>query len=163
MPDLSIAENLVIGFHADSSFTHRWILPFKNKWFLRRDVIKGYAQKLANEYGVKAPDVDLPAGTLSGGNMQRLILARELSFNPALLLADKPTSGLDVGSQEYIRRRLVGLIDRGNAVLLVSEDLDEVLKLSGRIAVIYEGEIVGLVSADKATKEDIGLMMVGGR
>ncbi len=101
------------------------------------------------------------AGKLSGGNIQKLILAREFSLDPDLLIADKPTSGLDVGSQESVRRRLMDERGAGKAILLVSEDLDEIMMMSDRIAVMYEGRIVDIVRAEDTTKEEIGEMMTG--
>jgi len=105
--------------------------------------------------------VDKPAGKLSGGNILKLILAREFSGDPDLLIADKPTSGLDVGSEESVRRRLMEERGRGKAILLVSEDLDEVTKMSDRIAVMYDGEIMGVIGAGEVTREEMGEMIAG--
>jgi len=101
------------------------------------------------------------AGKLSGGNLQKLILAREFSRDPQLLIADKPTSGLDIGSQEYIHRKLMEKRAEGKAILLISEDLDEVLGMSDRIAIMYEGRIVDVVQAERVSKEEIGEMITG--
>ncbi|MFQ6075656.1 MAG: ABC transporter ATP-binding protein [Candidatus Bathyarchaeia archaeon] len=163
LPDLSIGENAVLGVHSEPPFAHRWFLPLGKRWFINHDEINKYAERLIREYNVETPSVEKPAGKLSGGNIQRLILARALSRSPDLLLADKPTSGLDVGSQEQIRRRLMEEREKGKAVLLISEDLDEIMMMSDRIAVMYEGEIVAVVPAEEATREEIGEMMAGGR
>ena len=103
----------------------------------------------------------MPAKLLSGGNLQRLLLARELSLRPRLLVAVHPTRGLDVGATEFVRRALLDARSAGTAILLSSEDLDEVLSVSDRVAVIYEGRIMALLPADEAHVEDVGLLMAG--
>ena len=113
------------------------------------------------EYDVKTPSLDTPTSSLTGGNIQKLILARELSGDLKVLPAAQPTRGVDIGASEYIHRRLIEQRSAGTAVLVVSEDLDEVFALSDRIAVIYEGQIVGIVDPATATREEIGLMMAG--
>lgn len=115
------------------------------------------------EYTVKTPSLSTPTSSLSGGNIQKLILARELSGTPDLLIAAQPTRGVDIGAAEYIHERLIKQRSEGTAVLMVSEDLDEIFALSDRIAVIYEGEIIGVVDAKETTREEIGLMMAGVR
>jgi simple sugar transport system ATP-binding protein len=162
LPDLSIVENLILGVHSRPPFTHPWVLPFDKRWFIHQSNVNEYARWLVKEYEVDTPDIDLPAGRLSGGNIQRLILARELSRGPDLLVADKPTTGLDVGSQERVRRLLMKEREKGKAVILVSEDLDEIIMMSDRIAVMYNGTIVGLVPAKGVSKEMLGVMMAGG-
>lgn len=159
--NLSLAENLIIGSHSKPPFAHRWFLPVGKRWFTNPNEINKYAERLIKEYNVETPSVEKPAGKLSGGNIQKLILARELSRDPDFLLADKPTAGLDVGSQEFIRKLLMKERERGKAILLISEDLDEIMMISDRIAVMYEGEIVAIVPTKKANKEKIGLMMIG--
>ncbi len=154
LPDCSVSENLVLGVHSRP--------PFAYRWFTYPDQFNKYARKLVAEYDIDTTSIEKPAGKLSGGNMQRLILARELSRDPDIILADKPTSGLDVGSQEFIRQRLMKERDRGKAILLISEDLDEIMMMSDRIAVMYEGSIVKVVPVEEATKEEIGEMMAGG-
>jgi ABC-type uncharacterized transport system ATPase subunit len=150
-------------------------LPILNNAIIKkyRDFSKGplldytkareYAKRIVKEFGVKTPNIAYPTRTLSGGNLQKLILARELARDPNLLIANQPTRGLDVGATEEIRSRLLDERARGRAILLISEDLDEVLSLSDRIAVIYGGEIVGMVSGENANLDDIGLMMAGSK
>jgi len=161
MPELSIRENIMLGTHSRRPFANRGALPFENLWFINQDQVDEYAKRLVEEYNIDTPSVVKPAGRLSGGNLQKLILARELSRDPQLLIADKPTSGLDIGSQEFIRRKLMGKRDEGKAILLISEDLDEVLGMSDRIAIMYEGRIVNIVQAKRVSKEQIGEMITG--
>ena len=163
LPDQSVVENLILGVHSQPPFAYAWFLPSDKKWFLKHTAVNEYAKKLVSEYDVETPDLTQLAGKLSGGNIQRLILARELSRRPDLLVADKPTAGLDVGAQERIRRRLLNEKEQGKAILLISEDLDEIILMSDRIAVMYEGKIVGVSSASSVTKETIGAMMTGER
>ncbi len=131
--------------------------------FLNYKKIRKRAEKLVKEFDVQAPAVDTLARVLSGGNLQKLILAREISADPAILVAVHPTQGLDVGATESVRRSLLDQRARGCAVLLISEDLDEVMQLSDRIAVIYEGEIMNIIPAAGADRNEIGLMMAGTR
>jgi general nucleoside transport system ATP-binding protein len=148
--ELSVAENLALE-HLDE-FVERGMLD-------RKKILKN-AQDLISQYQIKASPTDRTR-TLSGGNLQKVILARVLSRNPQVVIASQPTRGLDVGATEYVRARLLEQRDHGAAVLLVSEDLDEVLALSDRIAVIYEGRIVGILPAQEATVAKLGLMMSG--
>lgn len=150
--ELSVAENLALEHLAD----------FVTTGMLDHRRIRKHAENLIEEYQIKASPADRMR-TLSGGNMQKIILARALSRNPQLVLASQPTRGLDVGATEYVRTKLLEQRNQGAAVLLLSEDLDEILALSDRIAVIYEGRIVGLLSAEEAEQEKLGLLMSGGR
>ena len=127
---------------------------------LDRKAMLENAQRLIKEYQIKASPGD-HTRTLSGGNMQKVLFARALSQDPQVVIASQPTRGLDVGATDYIRTKLLEQRDAGAGVLLISEDLDEVMALSDRIAVIYEGEIVGMVPVEKATGEQLGLMMSG--
>jgi ABC-type uncharacterized transport system ATPase subunit len=122
-----------------------------------------YAERIIKEFGVKTPNMHYPTKTLSGGNLQKLILARELARNPRLLIASQPTRGLDVGATEEIRSKLIEERAHGRGVLLISEDLDEIFSLSDRIAVMFEGQIMGIVQAEDAKREDVGLMMAGSK
>jgi ABC-type uncharacterized transport system ATPase subunit len=135
--------------------------PFAEGPSLHFDQIYSYAQRVAGEFDVRTPSIALPVQNLSGGNQQKVIVAREFSRPIKLLIAAQPTRGLDVGSIEYIHRRLIQRRDEGVAVLLVSVELDEIMALSDRIAVMYEGKIVGTVDADKISREELGLLMAG--
>ena len=150
--ELTVAENLVLEHLGD----------FISAGTLDRRRIRQHAERLIAEYQIKASPTDR-ARTLSGGNMQKLILARALSREPRVVIASQPTRGLDVGATEYVRGKLLEQRGRGAAVLLLSEDLDEVLALSDRIAVIYEGRIVGVLPGTEADVEQLGLMMSGVR
>jgi simple sugar transport system ATP-binding protein len=120
------------------------------------------SRKLLQEFDVRGGSPTTPAGALSGGNQQKIVLAREIDSNPKVLIAAQPTRGLDVGAIEFVHRRLVEQRDSGRAVLLVSLELEEILSLSDRILVIYEGRIVGEFPPT-ATEEELGLAMTGGR
>jgi simple sugar transport system ATP-binding protein len=155
VPGMSVAENLVL-----KDYRHP---PFSQGPFLNYQAIRAHADELIARYAVATPGPDTPVKLLSGGNIQRVILARETSGSPRLLIAAHPTSGLDVGATEYIRQSLLVQREQGTAVLLVSEDLEEVLTLSDRVAVMFEGEIMGILRADEADLETIGLMMAGAK
>jgi len=151
--DFSVQENLFLHDHASPQYTHSIFMDFAK--------MSARARELVAEFAVKTPRLNTPLKNLSGGNIQKLILARELSRRPKVLIASQPTRGVDIGSTEYIHQRLVEQRDAGTAILLISEDLDEVRALSDRIAVMYEGRITGVVERDQATVEQIGLMMAG--
>jgi ABC-type uncharacterized transport system ATPase subunit len=148
--ELSVAENLALE-NLDA-FTHNGMMDNK--------AIQANAVKLIGEYQIKASPADRMR-TLSGGNMQKVLLARALANNPRVVVASQPTRGLDVGATEYVRSRLLDQRKAGSAVLLISEDLDEVIALSDRIAVIYAGRIMGILPAHEVTVEQLGLMMSG--
>lgn len=135
--------------------------PFASRGALKHQAIDENAQKLIKQFDVRTPSAFVPVSKLSGGNQQKVIVARELSRPLKLLIANQPTRGLDVGSIEYIHSQIVVQRDQGSAVLLVSAELDEILALADRIAVMYRGEIVGVVDAKTATKAELGLMMAG--
>lgn len=137
--------------------------PFAQGVSVQFDAIHHFADRVVEEFDVRTPSIALPAQNLSGGNQQKVIVARELSRPIKLLIASQPTRGLDVGSIEYIHQRLVQKRDEGCAVLLVSTELDEIMAVSDRIAVMYEGHIVGTVDADKVSREELGLLMAGAR
>jgi simple sugar transport system ATP-binding protein len=124
-------------------------------------VIKERATQLTRQYDVRTPSIDTNVGSLSGGNQQKVIIARELTRPVKLLIASQPTRGLDVGSIEFIHRQIVDARDRGAAVLLISAELDEILALSDRIAVMYKGRILETVDAKDASREKLGLLMAG--
>ncbi len=135
--------------------------PFSNGVVINDKAVVNAAETQVKEYDVRTPSILAGAGTLSGGNQQKVIVAREFSRPNKLLIASQPTRGLDVGSIEYIHRRIIEQRDGGTAVLLVSTELDEIRALSDRIAVMFEGRIVAVVRAAEVTKEQIGLLMAG--
>ena len=149
----SIADNLVLN-----SYYHE---PFARGFTRDEEAINANAQKLVKEYDVRTPSPFVPVANLSGGNKQKVIIARELSRSVKLLIAAQPTRGVDVGSIEFIHQTIVAERDRGAAVLVISAELDEVMSLSDRIAVIYHGKIVAIIPGDEATREDLGLLMAG--
>jgi simple sugar transport system ATP-binding protein len=151
--EFSVEENLFLQDHASPQFTHGIFLDFPR--------MEAFAGKMVKEFTVKTPRLDTPVKNLSGGNIQKLILARELARKPKVLIAAQPTRGVDIGATEYIHERLLMQRDSGTAILLISEDLDEIRTLSDKIAIIYEGSIMGIVDRDAATVEQIGLMMAG--
>ena len=128
---------------------------------MQEPAIQQNAERLVAEYDVRTPSVLTPVGSLSGGNQQKVIVARELSRMGQLVVAAQQTRGLDVGSIEYIHSQLVRKRDAGAAVLLVSAELDEILSLADRIIVMFEGRIMDIVPIEKATREDLGLLMAG--
>ncbi|MBI3177135.1 MAG: hypothetical protein HYZ35_04010 [Chloroflexi bacterium] len=137
--------------------------PYSRASFLDFNAIATRSAQLVADFNVKTPTIDTPLKNLSGGNIQKMILARELTRHPTVLIAAQPTRGVDIGASEYIHRRLLEQRAAGTATLLISEDLDEIRALSDRIAVIYEGQIVGIVDGRTATAETLGLMMAGER
>lgn len=151
--DFSVAENLILQDHINS--------PYSKGIFLEFNEIADHAAEMICSYSIKTPSQETPIKSLSGGNIQKLILARELSRKPRFLIAAQPTRGVDIGATEYIHNQLLEQRSAGLATLLISEDLDEVQALSDRIVVIFEGEIMGEVSHDEATAEKLGLMMAG--
>lgn len=148
-----VADNLVLNTYH--------IPPFSKGVNLQEDVILSTATKLIQEFDIRTPGPLVTAGSLSGGNQQKVIVAREFSRPIKLLVASQPTRGLDVGSVEYIHNRILQKRDEGCAVLLVSSELDEIMQLSDRIAVMYRGKIIDILPAETATKEGVGLLMAG--
>jgi simple sugar transport system ATP-binding protein len=131
--------------------------------FVRQDgPIRAEAERLAKEFDVRAQSLDVPAATLSGGNQQKVVVAREFRHDLKALVIDQPTRGLDVGSIEFIHKQVIERRDAGVAVLLVSAELDEVLDLSDRVLVMYRGRIVGSFTAAEAQREKVGLLMATG-
>ena len=150
--DFTVQENAILETHANAPLSRHTLFDFGK--------IAAHTTRLVREYDVKTPTLDTPVKSLSSGNIQKLILARELSRQPKLLIAAQPTRGVDIGATEYIHKRLIEQRAQGTAILLISEDLDEVLALADRIAVMYEGEIVGIVPPNTPI-DDLGLMMAG--
>jgi simple sugar transport system ATP-binding protein len=138
-----------------------YVPPFAKGLQLQQQTIVDNGEKLAQQFDIRTPSVYLNASSLSGGNQQKVIVAREFSRPIQLLIASQPTRGLDVGSIEYIHNRIIQKRDEGTGVLLVSSELDEILALSDRIAVMYRGQIMEIVEASKADKEYLGLLMAG--
>ncbi len=150
----SVLENVFLRDHSDERFS--------TSIFLKLGEMEKHSTNLVREFSVKTPTLDTPIKNLSGGNIQKLILARELSRNPKILIAAQPTRGVDIGASEYIHKTLVERRDMGTAILLISEDLDEIRTLSDRIAVIFNGQIVGVMNRNEATVEQIGALMAAG-
>jgi simple sugar transport system ATP-binding protein len=151
--EFDVTENLLLVNHGDSAFRRFGLFDF--------DKIRAHSRRLVDAFAVKTPTLTTPASSLSGGNIQKLIMARELDSSPTVILAAQPTRGVDIGAAEYIHSRLVEQRSEGAAILVISEDLDEVLALADRILVMYEGRIVEEVAAADATREGIGLAMAG--
>jgi simple sugar transport system ATP-binding protein len=149
----SIADNLVLNTYYQPPFAHHGQRNFQ--------AVAENAKKLVEQFDVRTPSPMVPAGNLSGGNQQKVIVARELSRPVKLLIANQPTRGLDVGSIEYIHNQIIKERDGGAAVLLISAELDEVKSLADRIAVMYHGELVAVVQADEISKSELGLLMAG--
>jgi simple sugar transport system ATP-binding protein len=155
VPSLSIKENLIVGLHKRDKFRNGMLIDY--------DSAGDYAKKLVRKFNIDTSDIEKKVGKLSGGNIQKIVLARELSRNPSFILADKPTRGLDVGSQEYTRKVLLEERKKGKAILLISEDLDEISMISDRITVICQGKIVGDKACKETSKEEIGILMAGSK
>src|SRR5262249_17641638 len=150
-----LADNSILGVQREA--------PISGRLLLDRHVIEARAEKMVREYDVRPPNFRLPARALSGGNQQKLIIAREFDIHPKLLLVAQPTRGVDIGATEFIHKQLIALRDHGAAILLVSAELDEVLSLGDRVVVLFEGRIVGKVDPKTVSQEEIGLMMTDGR
>lgn len=151
--DFSLVENVAMNFYFDDDFSGPGIVNYGD--------IRQLTEELISEYDVAAPSPDTKAKNLSGGNLQKIILARVLARKPRLVIANLPTQGLDVGATEFVRNKLVEAKEAKAGVLLISEDLDEVLSLSDRVAPIYEGKFMGIIPGDVAKLEQVGAMMAG--
>jgi len=151
--EFTIAENMILREH------HK--MPYSRYGFLNLRDISRHADELIEQFHVKTPSHETHARNLSGGNIQKVVLAREISRNPRAIVAAQPTRGLDIGATEYVRAQLLEQRKKGAAILLISEDLDEILALSDRIAVIYEGQIMDIVPRANAAPEKLGLLMAG--
>ncbi|MGD9315389.1 MAG: ATP-binding cassette domain-containing protein, partial [Anaerolineae bacterium] len=151
--DFSLVENVVMNFYFDQDYTRRGIVDYGR--------VRKLTEELISEYDVATPSPEIKAKSLSGGNLQKLILARVLSRRPRLLIANLPTQGLDVGATEFVRNKLMEAKKEKAGVLLISEDLDEILSLSDWVAPIYEGRFMGIIPGEEAKREDVGAMMAG--
>ena len=150
--ELTIGENLLLEKHSTRTSRHGWMIDFTSS--------KQYIQDLIREYDIRPPISELPAQSLSGGKCQKIILARELSLQPKLIIASQPTRGLDVKAMNYIHSLFMKEKAKGTAIFLISED-QEIMHLSDRIAVIYEGEINKTFNSGEADRSQIGLFMAG--
>ncbi|HEY80965.1 MAG TPA: ABC transporter ATP-binding protein [Anaerolineae bacterium] len=153
--NMSLSENLIMKNYRQPPMARGPLIDWR--------YVRNFARNLIQRFNIIAPGIQTKARLLSGGNLQKLILARELSSEPGLIIAMHPTQGLDVGATESVRKQLIAEREKGAGILLISEDLDEVMQLSDRILVIYEGEIMGETPADRADRNEIGLMMAGER
>ena len=151
--DFSVADNLILRESGRAPYAAHGLLNFRT--------IRAIAQKLTEQFKVKTPSVMTPIKNLSGGNAQKVIFARELRRNPAVLIAAQPTRGVDIGASEFLRAQLLAQSEQGRAVLLISEDLDELLALSHRIAVLFHGQLMGILGRDEATAQRLGLLIAG--
>lgn len=163
IPEDRHKTGLVMDFSVMKNFTLKeFDTPRFSKFgFLKTNVIKETAEKLVNEYKIKTNGIKAKAKDLSGGNQQKIILSREIGCNPKVIIANQPTRGLDIGAMEYVRQRLLDQKEQGVAVLLISADLEEIFQLADRVAVIYEGKIMGIMDKDQIDINAIGLMMAG--
>jgi simple sugar transport system ATP-binding protein len=151
--EYSIAENMILD---------RWYFEkYSGRVFLKKDEIKKFAEKAVSEFEIKTPGINVPVNSLSGGNLQKVLMARELARNPKVLVVHNPTRGLDIGATHYIHEQLIKQRDAGVGVLMISLDLDEILTVADRIAVIYEGKIMAVMDAKDADVDHIGLLMGG--
>lgn len=151
--DMTLAENIALQTYYQEPNSHHGILDYK--------YINQHACELIEEFDVRTASEIIPAGNLSGGNQQKAVIAREISRDPDLLIISQPTRGLDVGAIEYIHKRIINERDNNKAVLVVSFELDEILNLSDRIAVIHDGQITGVVDPKETTENELGLLMAG--
>ena len=150
---MAVWENLILGHHTRDEFTHGALLD--------RPGIQGFVRRRVGDYDIRVADTNAPVLALSGGNQQKVVVAREFSFNPQVLVAAQPTRGLDIGATEFVMRQLLAARSSGMAVLLISANLEEVLSLSDRIGVIYGGEMVAEFARAEATPAELGLYMTG--
>ena len=151
--EFSLVDNTALNYYFDDDYSHRGILEHKK--------FRELTEQFIADYNVAAPNVDVKAKNLSGGNLQKLVLARVLSRSPRLVIADLPTQGLDIGATEFVRNKLIEAKEKKAGVLLISEDLDEVLTLSDWVAPIYEGTLMAIIPGGRAKREDVGAMMAG--
>jgi simple sugar transport system ATP-binding protein len=151
-----IADNLLMGKHKNKEFT-RWGFHRNQK------TIREYAERIFEKFDIRAPGVDTKVGSLSGGNMQKVVIAREFSFDSQVYIIAQPTRGVDIGAIEFIHNRILEKKEEGAAILLCSADLDEVLRLSDRVITLYEGRITGEFDKDHLEKTEIGYYMTGSR
>jgi simple sugar transport system ATP-binding protein len=150
---LSIEENLVLNQYRNQPFAHGWVRNI--------EAVTTYAQKMIEKFDVRTPSGKNPINSLSGGNKQKVVIAREMSQNSKIIIASQPTRGIDIGSIEFIHNQLLAARDSGVGVLLVSAELDEILSIADRIAVMYGGKIVAILGAENVDRTQIGRLMAG--
>jgi simple sugar transport system ATP-binding protein len=153
--NLPVSDNLGLKAYRNA--------PLANGPLLSHQTLRSFAQQLIAAFNIAPPNPDTPARLLSGGNQQKMVLAREITAGRGMLIAAYPSRGLDVGATEAVRLSLLEQRDKGTAVLLISEELDELFGLSDRIAVLFEGQVMGIVAPEQTTREEVGLMMAGQR
>jgi general nucleoside transport system ATP-binding protein len=153
IPSFKIWENLLLKDHANA--------PFAKAGLLNAELIRSHSESLVASYGIRTPDLETATGKLSGGNIQRLILAREISRQPKVLVAAYPTRGLDIGAAEYVHEMLINASREGMGVILISEELEEVQKLSDRVAVFFDGRIMDVLMVEAADEKTLGFLMAG--
>jgi len=149
----SVAENFVIETYRDE--------PFAKAGFLHFETIKEYSQALVKKYSIRVSDIEEEIYHLSGGNQQKVVVAREIARRPKFMLVNQPTRGIDIGATEFVRQQILSERDAGMGVLLISTDLEEIFSLSDRILVMFEGHFMGEVPPDPSLVEQVGLMMAG--
>ena len=151
--DMSLTENMLLK----SSYLKKWV----KKGIINWKKLDEYTENMIRDYAVKAPDHSVTAGSLSGGNQQKVVVAREVDMGQKVLIFDQPTRGLDLGAINYVHKTILAEKEKGKAVLLVSTELSEIFALSDRIAILYKGRIMGIFCNDELTTEKIGLLMAG--
>ncbi|MBI3548839.1 MAG: ABC transporter ATP-binding protein [Elusimicrobia bacterium] len=153
--DYAVSENVVLGRHREPEFASTWTIDFSS--------VRAFAERMIKDYDIRPADPSAHAKALSGGNQQKVVVAREMSRGPKLLVASQPTRGVDVGAIELIHKKIIAARDAGAAVVLVSAELSEILSLSDTIGVLYRGAFSGILSVQRATEETIGVLMAGGK
>ena len=153
--DFPLYENMLLGYQ-DAK-------PFANGIMLNFQEARNWTASLLESYDIRAPGVETSAGSLSGGNQQKVVIAREFERDPKILIASQPTRGLDVGAIEFVHQQIMRVKEEGKAVLLVSLELSEIMNLSDRILVMYEGQIRGEFKAGEVSEAELGLVMAGGK
>ena len=153
VPDFSITENFLLGYQEDPKYCKKGFIDYK--------ALEEDAKVQVEQFEIKIAGVSQHIGQLSGGNQQKIILAREMENHPELLVAVHPTRGLDIGASQYVHDTMIEARDKGCGILLISADFDEVLKLSDRILVMFEGQVMGIYSGENPPVEEISLAMAG--
>jgi simple sugar transport system ATP-binding protein len=163
VPEDRLATGMISGLSLAESMALPWIgnAPFSRGGILHRGEIRRFAESQIKAFDIRTSGPDARTGTLSGGNLQKALLARELAMSPRLLVAAQPTRGIDIGATEFVHRQLLDLRAKGGGVLLISEDLEELFALSDRIAVMYSGRLMADLPIAEATVERVGLLMAG--